>query len=551
MGTDRDSATDEYSGQMDPEIAELIGSEDAGDQSGGPDFEDLFGKEKSGNESESPETGVSREAFPKIEKFEGKPNPVFGEKKYYKQALGGEGEPAQRLHKLLVQFVNTEDTQERSVYRGKLISAYWNLAEQIALKSYSKLPEPKRFLLRFGYILPTLISTEQRTLLSKIIVENDTGEPFYYIDEWLRQVARGAVSQSATDEVKAKKKNEGSKIATQVEKARGQRDTQFGLLSTKLDELEQVESQLKVAVDALLDREQSPVYPSLTQGYTAEQRARLGEINTVIKQIGSIDREVEKLYEHLNNAAENLESLEQRAEEEGVSQSVDSSALREEFNTVRQMAKLCVGRQGNHVPILMKQYFKANLRDIGTRENVIAAMTEVEEIDTGVFKRTFKRQTNRIVPHVILVPCYGDTGICWEPFERYNRATSKGRVAIPMYPKDLKQAIIAALGDLRWQVAKEKAQHYWMEEGLTGKYYQWFESQKNRKGDVKEAFIQDYILWITKESEGMQKLDREVRGIFWREMPFAQDIKEKLKNRGFLYAELYKKDKNREISDGY
>ena len=55
------------------------------------------------------------------------------------------------------------------------------------------------------------------------------------------------------------------------------------------------------------------------------------------------------------------------------------------------------------------------------------------------------------------------------------------------------------MGDLRWQVAKEKAQHYWMEEGLTGHYYQWF-SEKHLKGDVKERFINDYTLWITKES---------------------------------------------------
>jgi len=104
-------------------------------------------------------------------------------------------------------------------------------------------------------------------------------------------------------------------------------------------------------------------------------------------------------------------------------------------------------------------------------------MAAVEAVDPGVFERTFKRQTNRIVPHVIIIACYGESGICWEPFERYNRATSRGRIAVPLFPKDLKNAVISALGDLRWQVAKEKAQHYWMEEGLTGNYYQWFEEK--------------------------------------------------------------------------
>jgi hypothetical protein len=54
---------------------------------------------------------------------------------------------------------------------------------------------------------------------------------------------------------------------------------------------------------------------------------------------------------------------------------------------------------------------------------------------------------------------------------------------------------------------------------------------------------------MTKESEGTQKLDKEVRGIFWRYMPFAQEVKEKLKGRSFTYQELYQRDLNRAKSD--
>ena len=244
-----------------------------------------------------------------------------------------------------------------------------------------------------------------------------------------------------------------------------------------------------------------------------------------------------------------MENLREKEVEVGAVQ-VDRKVIGEEANTVRQMAKLCVGRQGNHFPLLMKQYFRAALYEIGTRENVLNLLADAEYLDPEIFFRTFKMQTNRIVPNTILVPCYGDQGVCWEPFERFNRASSRGRLAIPMYPKDLRSAVIAALGDLRWQIAKEKAQHYWMEEGLTGWYYQWF-SENKMKGDVKDAFIQDYILWITKESEGTQKLEKDVRGIFWRYVPFPQDVKDKLKNRGFVYGELYKKDQNRAMSDGY
>ena len=161
-----------------------------------------------------------------------------------------------------------------------------------------------------------------------------------------------------------------------------------------------------------------------------------------------------------------------------------------------------------------------------------------------------KSNANRIVPYVLLVPTYGEMGFCWEPFDKYNKVSSRGRIAVPMYPKSLQIAVLTACADLRWQVAKEKASYYWMEEGLTGMYYQWFDQQK-LKGDVKDYFIRDYILWMTKEAEGVQRLDKEVRGVFWRYMPFPQERKDMLKMRSLVYADLCQKDANRAMSDGY
>jgi 5'-deoxynucleotidase YfbR-like HD superfamily hydrolase len=69
--------------------------------------------------------------------------------------------------------------------------------------------------------------------------------------------------------------------------------------------------------------------------------------------------------------------------------------------------------------------------------------------------------------------------------------------------------------------------------------------------DLKESFIENYILWLKYESQGIQKVDKEVRKIFWLNIPFPKEIKEILKNRGFHYKELYEKDKIREKSKGY
>ncbi|MBT3273600.1 MAG: methyl-accepting chemotaxis protein [Spirochaetales bacterium] len=549
--SDNKGPNTEYDDEIDPEIAELIGIDDSDGMDNAPDFGDLFGGPKTDSEEPQKEDiDLSRKTFPPIGKREEQAKPFFQDKGYYKAAMGGEGEVAKRFHGVMTQFLNTQDPQERSMFRGKLIAAYWNLAEAIAVRAGVPMPLPKQLLLRFGAVLPNIISPDQRTMISKIIFKNDTGEPFYYVDEWMKKIASGEIGQSATDEIKVKKQDEDGQISSKVDRAQGQRDVQYGLLSGKLADLDAAEQQLRGTVESLTQRSENPGFSGLKQGYTEGQRANLSEIGNLARNLNAIDKEVAKLYNQLSNATESLDSLKEKATETGVVTAVDNQAMRDEFNTVRQMAKMCVGRQGNHLPVLMKQYFRSNLRDVGTRENVIIEMAAVESIDPGIFERTFKRQTNRIVPHVILVPCYGDTGICWEPFERFNRATSRGRIAIPMFPKDIKIAVITALADLRWQVAKEKAQHYWMEEGLTGHYFQWFEGKKMR-GDVREYFIQDYILWITKESEGMQKLDKEVRPVFWRNIPFAQELKDNLRKRGFVYDELYKKDKNREMSDGY
>ena len=59
------------------------------------------------------------------------------------------------------------------------------------------------------------------------------------------------------------------------------------------------------------------------------------------------------------------------------------------------------------------------------------------------------------------------------------------------------------------------------------------------------------ILWMTKESSGTQKLEKEARGIFWRYVPFPQALKDDLKKRSMVYQELYQRDINRSMSDGY
>ncbi|HNY20725.1 MAG TPA: hypothetical protein PKO22_01115, partial [Treponemataceae bacterium] len=263
----------------------------------------------------------------------------------------------------------------------------------------------------------------------------------------------------------------------------------------------------------------------------------------------ALDKELQSFITDYETAESDVRTLQQKVDTSGGG-TTNTSGVTVEMETIRQMAKMTCGRQGNHFPILSREYFHSSSRELGIRENIIETLRWVESIDPEAYCRQYKLQLNRIPPFVILIPSYGDFGFCWEPFDRYNRVTSRGRIAVPMYAKNIQIAVLTAVADLRWQVAKEKASYYWMEEGLTGNYYQWFQAQK-LKGDVKEYFINDYLLWMLKESDGIQKLDKEVRAVFWRYMPFAKDIKEKLKIRALVYQELCQRDMNRELSDGY
>lgn len=545
------NSSNPFSGDIDPEVAALMGiGEDAPDNGDAPDFGDLFDDHPAADAAPAAgEIDMTVRTFTRPEKVEEDPKPIFADKIYYKTVLTDEGEISKRIHQLLGAFLNASDPQDRSMHRGRLIPAYWELFGSIASRITSNLPQPKVLMLRFGVLLPTMISPEQRAMMSRIILANRTGEPIHYVDEWLREVALGHINASATDETKPSQRSEPNKIGALLEKQRGRYEAQLNLVRNTIEKMREDEQSLKEKVQTIADHDLRQEFGNLPAPYNETQRSAIGEITNSMRRLAVLNKELAREYNELEGLSDQIENLKEREEEVGAIQ-VDRKTIVEEANTVRQMAKLCVGRQGNHFPLLMKQYIRTALFDIGTRENVLNVLADAEHLDPEVFFRTFKMQTNRIVPNVILVPCYGDQGVCWEPFERFNRASSRGRLAIPMYPKDLRTAIIAALGDLRWQIAKEKAQHYWMEEGLTGWYYQWF-SERKMRGDVKDAFIQDYVLWITKESEGTQKLDKEVRGIFWRFVPFPQDVKDKLKNRGFVYSELYKKDQNRAMSDGY
>lgn len=544
---------------MDPEISELLGTAVTSSSSNivVPDYDTLFedsseeDTDNSDHDSEEQEVNLQVTGFPEIiKRFEEQPHTAFEDPNYYKTALSNEGNSAQRVHSILQKYVNAKDLKDRGVFRQQLTTAYWDFLAGVARKSAEKLPAPKKYLLRFNILHPTFIDAETRQLFAKVIVENELAQPVYYLDEWFKLVGNGTIRISTTDEVQLVKSNSQIQLQQLLDKAKGKLEGARGLLKAKDQERSNLENALTERIQLIMEHFPFDGLPEISAAYSDSQKRVFGEIQELLKNMLKSDRDLTIFSKDFFQAEEDVATLQEKLAEERGKTGADMQAVDTEFGTIRQMAKMTIGRQGNHFPILTKEYFHSTPNEVSFRENVISQLTRIESIDPEVFFRSYKNRVTRIAPFVILIPSYGDTGICWEPFDRFNRATSRGRIAIPMYPKSLPIALLSAVADLRWQVAKEKASYYWMEEGLTGNYYQWFSARK-LKGDLKDYFIEDYITWMTKESEGIQKLDKEVRGIFWRHMPFAPAIKEKLKNRSFIYQELYQRDINRAMSDGY
>lgn len=561
---------------LDPEIAALLA------QSGAENTENSAAEMDTGFSIDSPaedssaftsaagsaksihEVDLSRKEFAPIEKFTSDtPSEVFNDTKYYKTALTGENQSAQRVHQILSKYLTCQDPKDRAVYRQQIVTSYWELLRGMVGKmGFLETPMPKKMLVRFGVLLPSLFKQETKDFFSKIYFENRENEPIMYVDEWFKEIASGRMNNSATDEKKqVKTANMTADQAASAEQSRlmqlqaknsGKLQSTENVLGIKENERRMLEEELQRSVEDLCQHNSVLGLENHTAGYTEQQRRMLPQITDILHRLSKNDKELSKVLEEYKEAKATYDNVQDKINAGGGASVAtnDTEAVKLEFETVRQMAKMTVGRRGNQFPLFTREFYHCTERGTGTRENVIDVLRWIESLDPGVFHRIHKNIPNRIVPYVLLVPTYGDRGFCWEPFDRYNRVTSRGRIVVPMYPKDLRIAVLTAVADLRWQVAKEKASYYWMEEGLTGQYYQHFDQMK-LKGDVKEFFIEDYILWMTKESTGVQRLDKDVRGIFWRNMPFPKELKEELRKRSLVYDELCKKDANREMSDGY
>ncbi len=224
-------------------------------------------------------------------------------------------------------------------------------------------------------------------------------------------------------------------------------------------------------------------------------------------------------------------------------------ALRYELINVPQMQRLAVGPRANSISILVQEYCVPS-RDnpIITRQWLQEAMKHCLKCDYKMFHRRYKVEDKIVQPLFIICPGYGQKGGCWEPWSTGRKGDTGPRICLCAFPpRNSMKALLYGLADYRWEFAKADAMHYWLTEGLTGKWLALFSRNDQRK-DLKKCFIDNYILWVTKEAYRIPKLEKRFREFFWHNIPFSEEIKQNLKGGGMFgrLIELEEAKKRRE-----
>ncbi|MCB1179480.1 MAG: cyclic nucleotide-binding domain-containing protein [Leptospiraceae bacterium] len=254
--------------------------------------------------------------------------------------------------------------------------------------------------------------------------------------------------------------------------------------------------------------------------------------------------------------------------------------LKYEMNAMYQPnVRLTTGNPATFLPILTKHQITLPLdKSVVTKEAIEKAINEIQEIDytcfnrevvyndeeTGIRKELVQRS---ITPDFIVVPSLGSKIMMWQDLSILRGSGSKGskgRIILPLFVNgDLKTLLLEAIAAFRWELTKNILGPDWNNVGIPSitseymDYIQFYKKSKDLSIEMKEKissefkrfrtdrdkFVNDYLLWIKFESEGVQRLNRIVRNIFYKHIPFQKDIRDKVAKLP-AYADIHNRFKN-------
>ncbi|MCW7468271.1 cyclic nucleotide-binding domain-containing protein [Leptospira kanakyensis] len=241
--------------------------------------------------------------------------------------------------------------------------------------------------------------------------------------------------------------------------------------------------------------------------------------------------------------------------------------------------RLTSGNIASHFPILTRYHITIPLdKCFVSKEDVEKALQYILGVDYTAFNREVIYRNEdigiknefiqrSIIPDFILVPSIGPKIMMWQDLSIFRGAGSKesrGRICIPHFVTgDLKTFMLEAIAAFRWELCKNILGPDWNNVGIPSitadytDYVQFYKKSKDLSPELKEKissefkrfrtdrdkFAYDYSMWIRYEAEGVQRVNRVVRSIFYRHIPFHKNIREKVSSQP-AYSELHNRFKN-------
>jgi hypothetical protein len=153
-----------------------------------------------------------------------------------------------------------------------------------------------------------------------------------------------------------------------------------------------------------------------------------------------------------------------------------------------------------------------------------------------------------VIPNFILLPGLGTKTMLWQDLDGTNRK-SRGRIVVPtLFMGDLLRNIAHTFACFRYELNRSIKGGAWrdpVDGGITGIYLDYVQFYKKNsklsveakeklnekfKGirDDRNRFADDYMLWVLYEKDGIPKLNTVVRDIFYKNIRFKKETRDKL-----------------------
>mgnify|MGYP001299956399 CR=1 FL=1 len=396
--------------------------------------------------------------------------------------------------------------------------SYVRLSQEIFKLKQSEFSPDQKLFLNFGVLDPRIFKRDDlvQELYSEILTPVKSNlYDMYYLDEWIIRISRGLISlTSDVGQTKSKSKDQE-------------------LQDIRIEKRKKLEVELENFCKSEIDR-----YTELKGFYRlfspeTAQGEKLKILTAIRKKIGDIERIVKE--ENIRIAE--IDSLTSKEASSNDSDSEDRKSekiknIREEFELLVTVMRSCAarGRLIKNTPILIDKWLpmESSSISVNTFSCVEKRFSEIENIDSTIFK---DKNGNRKAPKILILPGVG-TGMSW-----------KDRIMLSLFDPPTSQGninTIKTLGGYRWYLATQSFN--WKSlPGELGSMYQLIYPDLTFT-NLEKSFIDDYVTWIKKESQGYQVLPSNVRKLFWKMIPFTSEHKLKLSKRAPIYGKLYSED---------